>query len=206
MCSRNFPYYLVLVLLWPLMAMQCEKERNGISIEEEIPCPEGDTLCELRKLPPITTTGANTFACLLNGKAWIATRGGAIAKNHLDGDYWQHIFHAEGAIFNNEGGLQEYIDVTAFNYYFDTDSIVIADNADGSGTYSIPSDPACNTYEERKNLDGHIKVLRLDTLNTIISLTFEFTFVVDYYDAYREYCRTDTHRVSHGRADIEYRP
>ena len=206
MRGRKFPYYLVLVLLWPLMAMQCEKERHGISTEEEMPCPEDDTLCELRKLPPITTTGANTFACLLNGKAWIATRGGAIAKNHLDGDYWQHIFHAQGAIFDSEGALEDFIDVAAINYYFDTDSIVIATGSNGDGYYYLAYNPDCNADEERKNLDGHIKVLRLDTLNTIISLTFEFSYVVDYYDAYREYCRTDTHRVSHGRADIEYRP
>lgn len=31
---------------------------------------------ELEKLPPITQTGANTFGCLLNGKAWIPGGGG----------------------------------------------------------------------------------------------------------------------------------
>ncbi len=27
---------------------------------------------ELSKLPPATQTGANTFSCLVNGKAWVA--------------------------------------------------------------------------------------------------------------------------------------
>lgn len=30
-----------------------------------------DKLTELEKLPPVTQTGANTFGCLVNGKAWI---------------------------------------------------------------------------------------------------------------------------------------
>lgn len=29
------------------------------------------TKTELEKLPPITQIGANTFGCLINGKAWI---------------------------------------------------------------------------------------------------------------------------------------
>ena len=35
-------------------------------------CKKTDSLeAELAKLPPITQTGANTFGCLVNGKAYI---------------------------------------------------------------------------------------------------------------------------------------
>jgi hypothetical protein len=61
----------LLLLLLPLMAMQCKKDTIH-SLNNTAPCAPGDTLCELAKLPAITTTGANTFGCLLNGKAWLA--------------------------------------------------------------------------------------------------------------------------------------
>ncbi len=34
-------------------------------------CKKDDLNAELAKLPPITQTGANTFGCLVNGKAYI---------------------------------------------------------------------------------------------------------------------------------------
>lgn len=30
---------------------------------------------EIDKLPPITTSGEGSFACLLNGKAWLSIKG-----------------------------------------------------------------------------------------------------------------------------------
>ncbi len=37
-------------------------------------CKKDKDLTELEKLPPATQTGANTFGCLVNGKAWVAQR------------------------------------------------------------------------------------------------------------------------------------
>ena len=35
-------------------------------------CKKDKLVNEIDKLPPATQTGANTFGCLVNGKAWIA--------------------------------------------------------------------------------------------------------------------------------------
>ena len=51
-------YLIISCCLTLLMAAGCKKETT---LENE-----------LAKLPPATQTGANTFGCLLNGKAWVA--------------------------------------------------------------------------------------------------------------------------------------
>ena len=53
--KKNNTLWLLLLALCSLFA-SCKKE----------------PVDELSKLPPATQTGANTFGCLLNGKAWVA--------------------------------------------------------------------------------------------------------------------------------------
>jgi hypothetical protein len=60
------------LLLLPLLAMQCRKDKND--------CPEGDKACELAKLPPLTTEGKGTFGCLVNGKAWLPESNTPVPK------------------------------------------------------------------------------------------------------------------------------
>jgi hypothetical protein len=66
--------YTLLLLLLPLMSVQCKKDKNKDA------CPDGDKACELAKLPPLTTEGKGTFGCLVNGKAWLPQEVDLIPK------------------------------------------------------------------------------------------------------------------------------
>jgi hypothetical protein len=47
---------------------------------------------EADKLPAATSTGANTFGCLLNGKTWVATgRGGGSGVNPTSGGFFGEV-------------------------------------------------------------------------------------------------------------------
>jgi hypothetical protein len=47
---------------------------------------------EINKLPPATQSGANTFGCLVDGKAWIPTgRGGFSGINSTSGGFWGEV-------------------------------------------------------------------------------------------------------------------
>jgi hypothetical protein len=62
--NQNFKNGLVLFVLaigFTLSGMQCEKDQN-------IP--------EIDKLPPATQTGANTFGCMVDGKAFMPRKSG----------------------------------------------------------------------------------------------------------------------------------
>ena len=73
--NQNFVKSLTLcalTLFCMLSGMQCEKDQN-------IP--------EIDKLPPATQTGANTFGCLVDGKALIPRKKGWSGSGVLQCDY-----------------------------------------------------------------------------------------------------------------------
>jgi hypothetical protein len=195
-------HLIYIFLLLPLLAMQCKKD-TAHSLNNTAPCADGDTQCELAKLPPITTSGANTFGCLLNGKAWLAYSD-APGKQHWRASYYKNSFQVSGKIYNKQKEIVTSISVGAYNYFFDTDSIKIGVNDYGSG-FIIKFSDGCNFYEENEYYDGHMKVLRLDTINRIVSVTFEFTHIVDRHNLAQEFCGTDTNYITHGRADILFK-
>jgi hypothetical protein len=185
----------------PLLAMQCKKDKN--KDPEPVVCMDGDTLCELSKLPPITTIGANTFGCLLNGKAWLAYSD-APGKRYLFADYYKNAFDIMGRIYDENGILIEVIGVSSYDYQFDIDSIQIVNQDKGKGKVIKYSDN-CFFRGEYEFYEGHMEVLRLDTINRIVSVTFEFTHIIDRYNLAHEFCDTDTNYITHGRADILFK-
>ena len=54
---KNIIYFFLSVCSFVLMSAGCRKHKNNLETE-------------LAKLPPATQAGANTFGCLVNGKAW----------------------------------------------------------------------------------------------------------------------------------------
>lgn len=56
---KKYTTFLIVLLATTLLAASCKKDKAQ------------DDRTELEKLPPITQTGANTFGCLVNGKAWL---------------------------------------------------------------------------------------------------------------------------------------
>lgn len=169
-----------------LLLLACCKDKN--------PEPE---------LPPVTTTGANTFGCKVNGKVWLPSP------------------RPKGNLPQIEGGIKTRYDSVGpeKNWY---DLLIFADKNDNTGvsiylsrinstgiyllnrdTYQWPESPqpehsyACffkqsSTFITNSINQGEVNLLRYDTLNKIFSGTFQF----------RVLRGKDTISVTEGRFDI----
>jgi hypothetical protein len=142
---------LVLLIGSMLMNSSCE-------ISEKEPAYKSDTL-----LPPITTVGANTFGCKLNGSYWLAlpfknfdasySKGAISIRLEKSGEntYGIITMSSSSGIVNNIG---QYPFNSKFRAYYTTPSF----------DYAIVD--TINT--------GNFTLLHLDTINRIISGTFEY--------------------------------
>ncbi|MEO9474344.1 MAG: hypothetical protein ABJG41_02385 [Cyclobacteriaceae bacterium] len=144
---------------------------------------------ELEKLPPLTTTGENTFGCLVNGKALVpkrSTKSGAIFQNN-------ELFI--GADFDNPNRSISII-------VFDGSSVAIGNVFDLTDTlksysrYFVRDQRLCD-YDTHSTIVGSLKIGLLDSENRIISGEFDFTKILG---------ECDTLRVTNGRFDLQYIP
>ena len=161
----------------------------SFSCEKDLLNPEpSDTL------PPATTTGENTFGCLVNGEPWI--------PDIENGTFWDHAIYAK---HDRE--------------WPDCDQLLVAGKKQipSQKTYQeISPNVWCPELGENKisysngiywdyencqryyldTLSPHILfITKLDTINNIASGTFEFTVI-------NEDC-SDTLRISEGRFDVD---
>ncbi len=142
---------LVLLIGSMLMSSSCE-------ISEKEPAYKSDTL-----LPPITTVGANTFGCKLNGSYWLTLpyknfdasySNGAISiglRKEGENKYGIIRLSSSKGVINNIGSYQFN---SKFRAYYSNETAI----------YSIND----------TLLSGNFTLLRLDTINRIISGTFEY--------------------------------
>ncbi len=158
------------------------------------------------ELPPITTTGANTFGCRVNGKIWLPSK------------------RQKGSLLQIEGGIVTRYDSLGpeKNWY---DLLIFADNQNGTGFqiylsrinssgnyicnkdfFIYPIDPQPNNsylyfYQNGKDYTtyppgyGEVELLRYDTIAKVFSGTFFFTSING----------KDTLKVTDGRFDIDQR-
>ena len=124
-------------------------------------------------LPPITTEGKGTFACLLNGEVW-SRCGGNLERSSLIGEY--HDFYK---IFQMLAGrdCDEFDDSISITAYV----------TDGEGKYDLHradyndfnSDchSAWNPYELLEGAENWVEILHLDLNEAIVSGTFQCTLV-----------------------------
>lgn len=143
-------------------------------------------------LPPITTEGNNTFGCLVNDSLW------------LPYGLFQFDVHFENGMLylNSEKSLlffDAYSSITIKSTHntiskigkykiqsFDQDKMQVG------GDYYIDR---LNYYTDDTYI-GELEILRLDTINKIVSGTF-------YFSAKSKYS-TDTVKVSKGRFDVRF--
>jgi hypothetical protein len=190
--------YIILLLMLPLMAMKCEKDKDPLAVE----CND-DLTCELAKLPPLTTEGKGTFGCLVNGKAWLPhgfqTWGGGapdyrslfyvedkhyfLSANYTENQEFVSSVGVRIDDFNSVGNypLYEYSIDRSYGFYRDYEAI---ENSIVYYTDSL-SDPLTNK----------VTVTLFDPENQIISGTFEFTGTAE---------NGDTVHISHGRFDVPF--
>ncbi|TAD92859.1 MAG: hypothetical protein EAY75_01605 [Bacteroidetes bacterium] len=161
---------LLIALLPLLLAASCKKDKLAD---------------ELSKLPPATQTGANTFGCLVNGKAWVP----------------------EGSDGNNSN-LKIYISGTDFDLrayrLLDTKSEILVGSVGftGLGAYELDGvrnstgvvfDGCSVNRGTTAYRIGQLTIENFDNAKGIISGKFSFNI-------YHRNC-TDTIRITHGRFD-----
>jgi len=126
-------------------------------------------------LPPATQTGAGTFACYVNGKAFIDKGGPPHAYYQLvDGGYY---FHISGEVEKKINGFWT-IDIATFNMIISEKETFLLTryeegNVWGGGAFSIPN----ITYKvltTDSEYTGELTITKLDFEKNIVSGTFWF--------------------------------
>lgn len=176
--SRMKNKYTLLLLFAALscLGIQCKEERT-----------------ELEMLPPVTTYGAGTFGCLINGRAWPVYEKGN-----------QNYF-----LFYHAGRLDLTYTVYSTSGLTLDEGITISTKAiNKSGVHWIPfnddnvftilyrEEIFLSTSDVNKNGFAYINITRLDSLNRIVSGTFSFSLY--------NYWGTKRISVEEGRFDLPY--
>ncbi|MBS1737496.1 MAG: hypothetical protein JSS98_12935 [Bacteroidetes bacterium] len=145
-------------------------------------CKKENTLeVELAKLPPATQTGANTFGCLVNGKAWVAQNKDCIILCDPSFDTYYDTFNGgfialSAFLKDNANNLDEEIDI-AFD---STDFKKVFSFVKGKNDLNIRflnfKGTTYNTVLD-SSIKGNcnLEILNYDLRAGIISGSFEFT-------------------------------
>jgi hypothetical protein len=161
------------LLLLPLFAMQCKKDKNKDA------CPDGDKACELAKLPPLTTEGKGTFGCLVNGKAWLPQEVDLSPK--LTSIYYdEEQAYFLGANYNDNDNESTSVAFNVVNFKLLTRKYTLETYKVDTLSESIYSycwdNDGCNriSYYTNENQTGFFNVQYVDSARQIISGTFNF--------------------------------
>jgi hypothetical protein len=144
---------------------------------------------EIDKLPAATQTGAQTFGCLIDGKAWVVK-----GPFYLFGMYQEGILSisADQRTDKIDRGLT--MDLSAQNLQPTT--YLLTKLPAGRGVLS-DSIEGCS-YETSDEVQGTLTITSFDPSHLILSGTFEF-------EAYSTNCDKIV-RVTEGRFDLKYAP
>jgi hypothetical protein len=165
--------YLLLLML-PLLAMQCKKDKNKNN------CPEGDKACELAKLPPLTTEGKGTFGCLVNGKAWLPESNSPVPKLRSTYHDEESNYFLEAINENDSKNPSTLIafPITKFELLSKEYRLgVYSRDTLSEGIYDFCwENRGCNSleYHTNENQTGDFNVSYVDSAKQIISGTFNF--------------------------------
>ena len=185
---KNIIYFFLSVCSFVLMSAGCRKHKNNLETE-------------LAKLPPATQVGANTFGCLVNGKAWTPKGWDGRQPNFfviVDPSYRNGDFSLRTYKLNND---------TYENYTINSDSIrstgtyIISDVANTrviftKGNADLSQITCKIYYNGNYNRKGFLKISRYDLQSGIVSGEFECTL-------YDRAITCDTIKITHGRFDYK---
>ena len=154
---------------------------------------------QLSLLPPATQTGANTFGCLVNGKAFLPRSGSSliVRKNFA----CTYSYTENGYVFN-VGASRDLGGGSSDDVGIATDSLKIGEGETLSLTkYFTPGqafgayDLNLSSYTTNANTTGQLTITHLDTVKHIVSGIFQFKAVSK---------GGDTVKVTNGRFDVHY--
>ena len=159
------------------------------------------------QLPPVTTTGANTAGCLVNGVVLLPKGGGISSGPTLSCFYQQDQggYHL-GLSIVDKGSNEDKLVVISLNpnqLVENKTYILVAkvydsnnDNISNFGEFRINNNiNSGNLFRTRNSLPGELKITKLNTQQRIISGTF-------WYDAYD--VNSNKVEVREGRFDMHY--
>ena len=136
------------------------------------------------ELPPETQTGANTFGCLVDGKA--LTPGGNSISGPIKGAIYQYIISGtpSGYTFAVSGTDKRNTEnITNVGFGFDSVKMSVGTfplrerkNGQGGGgvRFYTKNNPYGDIYDTNELTTGEITLKRFDSLNQIVSGTFWF--------------------------------
>ena len=162
-----------------------------------------DKLSPLEQLPPITSRGANTFGCKINGKVWLPSKRpkgdlpqieGGIVERYANGGPEKNWYDLLIFAYGEKGtGFQLFLSRINSIGKFKCDKNIFIFPVDPQPDYSY-----CYYYENEKQFitnpkfQGEINLLKYDTISKIFSGTFNF----------RASSGKDTIEITDGRFDI----
>jgi hypothetical protein len=191
--NQNFKNGLVLFVLaigFTLFGMQCEKDQN-------IP--------EIDKLPPATQIGADTFGCLVDGKALIPRKKGWSGSGVLQCDY-QYINsgNKNGHYFMLGGSDEKTYPDAIHDVTLRANAVELEEKTYVLDEYDIPGKlngeftiflNGVNEYTTNQLYKGELTITNFDPVNYIISGTF-------WFDAVNK--NGEKVEVREGRFDVHY--
>ena len=134
-------------------------------------CNKDDDTTE--SLPPATQTGAGTFACNVNGRAFIDTSGGYFNCFYqlVDGDYY---FGIQG---QDDDEMRTVVLSTTAKSISENEILLLLENIDGhawgGGRFNTDSIVGDASYTNSQ-YTGELSISKLDFVNNIVSGTFWF--------------------------------
>ena len=168
-------------MLMLLCAAGCKKEK----------------IAEIDKLPAATQTGANTFGCLVNGKAWVAQRNDC--RIFCDASFKVLYDAGNGgnlgitALFINlSEGIDQGILIGFDSTNFKSKFMYTQSNSLSMGFTFINNSQYTRSWDSLVTCTGTINLTTYNLQTGIISGTFEFTLSKP---------NTEAIIVSHGRFD-----
>ena len=164
--KNNHTSFLLLALFTLLVAGRCRKE-----------------LTPLEQLPPATQTGANTFGCVVNGKAF-TPKGSSLAGPILQANY-QLIYAPSptGYILGITGRDRSTDEITSISIGFDSLAaeegkkyqLTTISKGNAGGQYGLyPPIGSYQIFQTNNTATGELWIKRFDLSNQIVSGTFWF--------------------------------
>ena len=145
---------------------------------------------EIQKLPPATQTGARTFGCLIDGKAWVVTGYVEVFAMYQEGI---PSILAE----QRRNTIDRAISIEISNADLQPGTYELTKLPEGRGVLSELFMKNCG-YETSNETRGTLTINHFDPEKLIVSGTFEF-------EAFSSGCN-ELVKVTEGRFDLVYAP
>lgn len=191
MISRNIFIGLTLILV-----LGCQRD-------EILPITNND---QPDQLPPITTTGENTFGCKVDGVVWVPNVPSGNIPIYADYSNGVCFVWGKKKAYNSDFTSYTIFQSLGFNVFtgFTTSDTILltwphtwpSTTYDKARAYFKDNVPGNCEHETDSLHEGYLKIIYMDTINQIISGVFE-------YSAWSPACNRVVN-ITEGRFDVHY--